>query len=65
MLVQCCVCKKVKSNASWDKAPESDTSAHMSHSYCPACLADAERAIRAERTSALIAAQLSLSAASL
>jgi len=63
MRVQCCVCKKVKNGGTWREAPEAQLADLASHSYCPVCLAEAERNIRAERTEFLMAAQRRLASA--
>jgi len=43
MIVQCCVCKKVRDDGKWtrlDDAPIPDTN-DVSHGYCPECAANA------------------------
>jgi len=60
MRVQCCVCKKVKKNGAWREVPKTIGTEPVSHSYCPACLSEAEAAFRAERTNFVLAARHSL-----
>lgn len=48
MIVQCCLCKKVRQGKQWVIANPSDLAdAHVSHGYCPACAAQAFAEIRA------------------
>ena len=54
MTVQCCVCKKVKSEDAWTLT-HLDRPAEVSHTYCPACLRDSQRAIRQEQRQADLA----------
>lgn len=51
MTVQCCVCKRVKAEgpAPWHKlGAEDPVPAHVSHTYCPACLRASVGAMRRE-----------------
>ncbi|MBI5092606.1 MAG: hypothetical protein HZB26_09210 [Candidatus Hydrogenedentes bacterium] len=42
MMIQCCVCKKVKTGSSWAGVPNPEVvAAHASHGYCPTCAAAA------------------------
>lgn len=36
MIVQCCVCRRVRENGAWVAPPESAND-EISHGYCPAC----------------------------
>lgn len=47
MVVQCCVCKKIRVEDAW-KAVElyAALPTDMSHGYCPACAEDAFREVR-------------------
>lgn len=47
MLVQCCVCKKVRKGGTWTHVSEKElASQHVSHGYCPKCAAEAFAEIR-------------------
>lgn len=47
MVVQCCVCKKVRMEGVWRAAdPTSQRPDEMSHGYCPSCADDAFREVR-------------------
>ncbi len=41
MVVQCCVCKKIRENDSWVEATFYFDPEEASHGYCPACSAQA------------------------
>ena len=42
MIVQCCVCKKVRTNGSWTEPGErTEDAMSVSHGYCPECAAHA------------------------
>ena len=43
MIVQCCVCEKVKVNGSWfaTAKPVNPHETAISHGYCPACAEEA------------------------
>lgn len=47
MLIQCCVCKKIRQEGRWvpDGKPVEDAG-RVSHGYCPACAARAFEEIR-------------------
>lgn len=47
MVVQCCVCKRIRENNSWAKPtlPLTNEKA-MSHGYCPNCADEAFREVR-------------------
>lgn len=53
MVVQCCVCHKVRENGKWLKPSEAPNPELCSHGYCPVCAAEAfaevERWIAQER----------------
>lgn len=50
MKVQCCVCKKLRSEAGWvNPEPGALHGQAVSHGYCPVCLEEAHREIRAMR----------------
>ena len=40
MTIQCCKCKSVREDGEW-KRPAADPAGSISHTYCPACLAEA------------------------
>ena len=47
MVVQCCVCKKIRKNDAWIMAaPTTHREAVTSHGYCPNCAKDAFREIK-------------------
>ena len=47
MLVQCCVCKRVRKGGAWVKMrPPPDREGGVSHGYCPACAAKAFEQVR-------------------
>jgi hypothetical protein len=38
MVIQCCVCKKVRNGSAWAKTTVSDShECDVSHGYCPVC----------------------------
>jgi len=47
MKQQCCVCKKLRQENEWIRSKEPITE-KLSHTYCPACLSQTVRAMRAE-----------------
>jgi hypothetical protein len=48
MIVQCCLCKKVRKGKQWVTAdPIELADVRISHGYCPACAAQAFAEIRA------------------
>ncbi|MFM1921502.1 MAG: hypothetical protein RLZZ303_3136 [Candidatus Hydrogenedentota bacterium] len=50
MKVQCCVCNKVRDQDQWlPPQPETAPAESVSHGYCPQCLEQAHREIRALR----------------
>lgn len=50
MKVQCCVCKKVRDEVGWvTPEPGALQGQPVSHGYCPSCLDEAHREIRAMR----------------
>lgn len=47
MVVQCCVCKKVRMDGNWvDAQADQVRLAEVSHGYCPVCADDAFREVR-------------------
>ncbi|HPO14761.1 MAG TPA: hypothetical protein PLI09_15070 [Candidatus Hydrogenedentes bacterium] len=47
MLVQCCVCGRVRKGAKWTAyEPPRDMHERISHGYCPTCAAEAFEEIR-------------------
>lgn len=47
MVVQCCVCKKVRTDGVWQVSdPAAPRFEEVSHGYCPACADDAFREVR-------------------
>ena len=47
MIIQCCLCRQVRSGKEWVVPEASDlTDPHVSHGYCPACAARAFAEIR-------------------
>jgi len=47
MVVQCCVCKKVRIDGNWhNQDPAALRSEEVSHGYCPSCADDAFREVR-------------------
>lgn len=51
MMVQCCVCKKVKSGHRWvDVIPEQLAYLDISHGYCPKCAEEAFAEILSAKT---------------
>ena len=51
MTTQCCTCNKVKVDGEWIH-PKGTVSQRVSHTYCPACHAEAIRAIQRELAAA-------------
>lgn len=51
MTTQCCKCNKVKVEGEWIH-PVTDSTARVSHTYCPACHAETVRAFKREIASA-------------
>lgn len=50
MKVQCCVCNKMREGEQWvNPEPAILASESVSHGYCPSCLEQAHREIRALR----------------
>lgn len=50
MKVQCCVCKKVRDESGWVNTESGALQGQaVSHGYCPSCLEEAHREIRAMR----------------
>ncbi len=48
MIIQCCVCKKVRRDGVWVKADSQELQdSQVSHSYCPACAEIASQEIKA------------------
>lgn len=49
MIVQCCVCKKIRIDQSW-RMPRGHflPSEHISHGYCPECASQAYAKLRQE-----------------
>jgi len=43
MVVQCCVCHRVREGKEWTRNAQSDSM--VSHSYCPECLTETKRQI--------------------
>lgn len=55
MVVQCCVCKRVYLEGSWeDAADDCDIQGTASHGYCPSCLEDAYAEFRALQCNAAV-----------
>jgi hypothetical protein len=46
MVVQCCVCRKVRDGSRWNKPPKGHHPETVSHGYCPVCAAEAFAEIR-------------------
>lgn len=49
MKIQCCVCRKVRGRSGWVDARQAAELEPVSHGYCPACLAQAYKKIRATK----------------
>lgn len=47
MTIQCCTCNKVRRDESWE-TPQSASDDVVSHTYCPACFAEAMDEVRGE-----------------
>lgn len=42
MIIQCCVCKKVRNKSRWIELSDTlDVEARISHGYCPKCVTEA------------------------
>lgn len=54
MTIQCCVCRKVRDDHGWSSAATEAKPEQTSHGYCPACLKDVYRQIKAARYRALV-----------
>lgn len=46
MMVQCCVCKRIRQGDAWTDASEAENGREVSHGYCPACAEAAFAEIR-------------------
>ena len=47
MVVQCCVCKKIRIDGVWRASdPSAPRFEEVSHGYCPSCADDAFREVR-------------------
>lgn len=46
MVVQCCVCKRIRNGAEWGSANLRVLAEEVSHGYCPECANKAFEAIR-------------------
>ena len=46
MIVQCCVCKKIRQDGGWVEPKKWLDPENVSHGYCPACAAEAFAEIR-------------------
>ena len=62
MVIQCCVCKKVRVNGQWRDVSIRRIEDMVSHGYCPRCAEAAFAEIRQIRTSAPVKAVQSLTA---
>lgn len=64
MTVQCCVCKRVKSEgpAPWHKPLQAPHGTVVSHTYCPSCLRASVGAMKMELAAADCAQPLAASA---
>ncbi len=46
MIVQCCVCRKIRQDGGWVEPKKWLDPENVSHGYCPACAAEAFAEIR-------------------
>lgn len=54
MVIQCCVCKKVRVQGYWRDVPLQHIEDQVSHGYCPRCAEAAFAEIRAIRDDATL-----------
>lgn len=62
MVIQCCVCKKVRVNGHWREVPTQRIKDLVSHGYCPRCAEEAFAEIRQMRADTPLQAVRSLTA---
>jgi hypothetical protein len=59
MVIQCCVCEKIREDGQWAHNPAARLRERVSHSYCPHCLQDTLASIALETGGQAVTASLS------